>query len=120
MVVAEKKLDYRFQGTWSKETAISTANPLGRALPGHGGRRGGVRFMRHRGIPGHALARGQSIPGTGGERAEVKTWEALALGGRTPGVLARLEAHLGRHPATGAQPGLDGAPAGQGGAACRP
>ena len=32
VVMAEKKLDYRFQeeNVWSEETAISTANPLGK------------------------------------------------------------------------------------------
>jgi hypothetical protein len=35
------------------------------ALPGDGRRRGGVRFARHRRIPGHPVARGQADPAVG-------------------------------------------------------
>ena len=95
VVMAEKKLDYRFQeeNVWSEETAISTANPLGKVpcLVMEGGEavfdsRVIVEYL-------DTLSPvGKLIPGTGRERAEVKTWEALADGVLDAGVLARLEA----------------------------
>ena len=94
VVMAEKKLDYRFQeeNVWSEETAISTANPLGKVpcLVMEGGEavfdsRVIVEYL-------DTLSPvGKLIPGTGRERAEVKTWEALADGVLDAGVLARLE-----------------------------
>ncbi|HRP20275.1 MAG TPA: glutathione S-transferase N-terminal domain-containing protein [Alicycliphilus sp.] len=95
VVMAEKKLDYRFQeeNVWSEEAAISTANPLGKVpcLVMEGGEavfdsRVIVEYL-------DTLSPvGKLIPGTGRERAEVKTWEALADGVLDAGVLARLEA----------------------------
>ena len=95
VVMAEKKLDYRFQeeNVWSEETAISTANPLGKVpcLV----MEGGEAVFDSRVIVAYLDTLspvGKLIPGTGRERAEVKTWEALADGVLDAGVLARLEA----------------------------
>ena len=95
VVMAEKKLDYRFheENVWSDDTAISAANPLGQVpcLVMEGGEavfdsRVIVEYL-------DTLSPvGRLIPGTGRERAEVKTWEALADGVLDAGVLARLEA----------------------------
>ncbi len=95
VVMAEKKLDYRFheENVWSDDTAISAANPLGQVpcLVMEGGEavfdsRVIVEYL-------DTLSPvGRLIPGTGRERAEVKTWEALADGVLDAGVQARLEA----------------------------
>ena len=95
VVMAEKKLDYRFQedNVWSEDTAIHGANPLGKVpcLVMEGGEavfdsRVIVEYL-------DTLSPvGRLIPTTGRERAEVKTWEALADGVLDAGVLARLEA----------------------------
>ena len=95
VVMAEKKLDYRFQedNAWSEDTAIGSANPLGKVpcLVMEGGEavfdsRVIVEYL-------DTLSPvGRLIPTTGRERAEVKTWEALADGVLDAGVLARLEA----------------------------
>ena len=95
VVMAEKKLDYRFQeeNVWSEETAISTANPLGKVpcLVMEGGEavfdsRVIVEYL-------DTLSPvGKLIPALGRERAEVKTWEALADGLLDAAILARLEA----------------------------
>ena len=102
VVMAEKKLDYRFQeeNVWSEETAISTANPLGKVpcLVMEGGEavfdsRVIVEYL-------DTLSPvGKLIPGTGRERAEVKTWEALADGLLDAAILVRLEnTYEGRAP----------------------
>ena len=95
VVMAEKKLDYRFEenNVWSEDTAIAASNPLGKVpcLVMEGGEavfdsRVIVEYL-------DTLSPvGKLIPGTGRERAEVKTWEALADGVLDAGVLARLEA----------------------------
>ncbi|QNP47496.1 glutathione S-transferase N-terminal domain-containing protein [Diaphorobacter aerolatus] len=95
VVMAEKKLDYRFQeeAVWSEETKIGESNPLGKVpcLVMEGGEavfdsRVIVEYL-------DTLSPvGKLIPTSGRERAEVKTWEALADGVLDAGVLARLEA----------------------------
>ena len=95
VVMAEKKLDYRFQAedVWPGNAAISDANPLGKVpcLVMEGGEavfdsRVIVEYL-------DTLSPvGRLIPAQGRERAEVKTWEALADGVLDAGVLARLEA----------------------------
>ncbi|MBS0294263.1 MAG: glutathione S-transferase N-terminal domain-containing protein [Proteobacteria bacterium] len=94
VVMAEKKLDYRFQedNVWSEETAINTSNPLGKVpcLV----MEGGEAMFDSRVIVEYLDTLspvGKLIPGSGRERAEVKTWEALADGVLDAGVLARLE-----------------------------
>lgn len=94
IVMAEKKLDYRFQeeAVWSEDTKISASNPLGKVpcLVMEGGEavfdsRVIVEYL-------DTLSPvGKLIPTSGRERAEVKTWEALADGALDAGVLARME-----------------------------
>jgi hypothetical protein len=77
---------------WAAGTTIGTSNPLGK-VPCRGGSRGrgGFRFARDRGIPDTLSPVGKMIPPPGRERAEVKTWEALADGLLDAAILARLE-----------------------------
>ncbi|GKT00728.1 glutathione S-transferase N-terminal domain-containing protein [Acidovorax sp. SUPP3434] len=94
IVMAEKKLDYRFieEDVWAEGTTIATSNPLGKVpcLVMEGGEavfdsRVIVEYL-------DTLSPvGRLIPTQGRERAEVKTWEALADGVMDAGVLARLE-----------------------------
>lgn len=94
VVMAEKKLDYQFvvEDVWSAGTAIGAANPLGKVpcLVMEGGEavfdsRVIVEYL-------DTLSPvGKLIPPSGRERAEVKTWEALADGILDAGVAARLE-----------------------------
>lgn len=95
IVMAEKKLDYQFvqENVWAEDTTIVTSNPLGKVpcLVMEGGEavfdsRVIVEYL-------DTLSPvGKLIPAQGRERAEVKTWEALADGVMDAGVLARLEA----------------------------
>lgn len=95
VVMAEKKLDYQFilEDVWSADTTIMTSNPLGKVpcLVMEGGEavfdsRVIVEYL-------DTLSPvGKLIPTQGRERAEVKTWEALADGVLDAAVLARLEA----------------------------
>ena len=95
IVMLEKKLDYQIvmQDVWSADTTISSANPLGKVpcLVMEGGEavfdsRVIVEYL-------DALSPvGKLIPAQGRERAEVKTWEALADGVLEAAILARLEA----------------------------
>ena len=95
MVLSEKKLDYQFvtEDVWSAQTQIHTANPLGKVpcLIMEGGEavfdsRVIVEYL-------DTLSPvGKLIPTGGRERAEVKTWEALADGLLDAAILARLEA----------------------------
>ncbi|OSZ71369.1 glutathione S-transferase N-terminal domain-containing protein [Hydrogenophaga sp. IBVHS1] len=94
VVMAEKKLDYHFilEDVWSADTQIGTSNPLGKVpcLVMEGGEavfdsRVIVEYL-------DTLSPvGKLIPTQGRERAEVKTWEALADGLLDAAVLARLE-----------------------------
>ncbi|WP_218241744.1 glutathione S-transferase family protein [Comamonas fluminis] len=95
VVLAEKKLDYQFieENPWEAEQQPGTGNPLGK-----------VPRLVMEGTEAMFDSRviveyldtlspvGKLIPGTGRERAEVKTWEALADGLLDAGGLARLEA----------------------------
>lgn len=94
VVMAEKKLDYQFvlEDVWSADTQIGTSNPLGKVpcLVMEGGEavfdsRVIVEYL-------DTLSPvGKLIPTQGRERAEVKTWEALADGLLDAAILARLE-----------------------------
>lgn len=94
IVMAEKKLDYQFviENVWADDTTISTSNPLGKVpcLVMEGGEavfdsRVIVEYL-------DTLSPvGKLIPAQGRERAEVKTWEALADGLMDAGLLARME-----------------------------
>ena len=95
VVMAEKKLDYQFilEDVWAEGTRISASNPLGKVpcLVMEGGEavfdsRVIVEYL-------DTLSPvGKLIPALGRERAEVKTWEALADGLLDAAILARLEA----------------------------
>jgi glutathione S-transferase len=98
VVMAEKKLDYQFvqEDVWSAETTISESNPLGKVpcLV----MEGGEALFDSRVIVEYLDTLspvGKLIPVVGRERAEVKTWEALADGVLDAAILARLEANWG-------------------------
>ncbi len=94
VVMAEKKLDYQLilDDVWSDDTQIMTSNPLGK-----------VPCLIMEGAEAVFDSRviveyvdtlspvGKLIPTQGRERAEVKTWEALADGVLDAAVLARME-----------------------------
>jgi glutathione S-transferase len=95
IVMAEKKLDYQFvtEDVWAADTTISQANPLGKVpcLV----MEGGEALFDSRVIVEYVDTLspvGKLIPDRGRERAEVKTWEALADGLLDAAILARLEA----------------------------
>ncbi|TFZ01988.1 glutathione S-transferase C-terminal domain-containing protein [Ramlibacter humi] len=111
VVMAEKKLDYQFvqEDVWSAETTIAESNPLGKVpcLVMEGGEalfdsRVVVEYL-------DTLSPvGKLIPAVGRERAEVKTWEALADGVCDAAILARLEANwAGRTKAQRSQAWID-------------
>ncbi len=95
IVMAEKKLDYQMvlEDVWAATTTIHSSNPLGKVpcLVMEGGEavfdsRVIVEYL-------DTLSPvGKLIPTQGRERAEVKTWEALADGLVDAAILARLEA----------------------------
>ncbi len=95
VVLAEKKLDYQLvlENVWADDTTISTTNPLGKVpcLVMEGGdviydSRAIVEYL-------DTLSPvGRLIPASGRERADVRTWEALADGVLDAAILARLEA----------------------------
>lgn len=96
IVMAEKKLDYEFvlEDVWAAETTIAQSNPLGKVpcLV----MEGGEALFDSRVIVEYLDTLspvGKLIPPVGRERAEVKTWEALADGVLDAAVLARLEAN---------------------------
>lgn len=95
IVLAEKKLDYRFQldNPWSPDNVVSDANPLGKVpcLV----MEGGEAVFDSRVIVEYVDTLspvGRLIPEKGRERAEVRTWEALADGLMDAAILARMEA----------------------------
>ena len=111
IVMAEKKLDYQFvqENVWADDTTIAKSNPLGKVpcLVMEGGEavfdsRVIVEYL-------DTLSPvGKLIPAQGRERAEVKTWEALADGLLDAAILVRLENTFeGRPPAQRSQPWID-------------
>ena len=111
VVMAEKKLDYRFveDNVWADDTTIAAANPLGKVpcLVMDGGdamfdSRVIVEYL-------DTLSPvGKLIPASGRERAEVKTWEALADGMLDAAILVRLErTFVGRSEAQRSQAWMD-------------
>ena len=111
VVMAEKKLDYTFvsEDVWSADTTISESNPLGK-----------VPCLIMEGAEALFDSRviveyldtlspvGKLIPPVGRERAEIKTWEALADGLMDAAILARLEATwIGRTKAQRSQAWID-------------
>ena len=95
IVLAEKRLDYQFvtEDVWAATTQIGASNPLGKVpcLVTEG-----AEAMFDSRVIAEYLDTlspvGKLIPGPGRERAEVKTWEALADGLMDAAILARLEA----------------------------
>ena len=95
IVMAEKKLDYQYviNNVWAADSNIAESNPLGK-----------VPCLIMEGAEALFDSRviveyldtlspvGKLIPTVGRERAEVKTWEALADGLLDAALLARLEA----------------------------
>lgn len=111
IVMAEKKLDYRFveENVWATDTSISIDNPLGK-----------VPCLVMDGVDAMFDSRviveyldtlspvGKLIPQSGRERAEVKTWEALADGLLDAAILVRLErTYAGRTDAQRSQQWID-------------
>lgn len=95
IVLAEKKLDYQYikENPWVPETTVGASNPLGKVpclvLEG------GEALFDSRVIVEYLDTLspvGKLIPPNGRERAEVKTWEALADGVLDAALAARLEA----------------------------
>jgi glutathione S-transferase len=96
IVMAEKKLDYEFlsEDVWADDSTITQSNPLGKVpcLV----MEGGEALFDSRVIVEYLDTLspvGKLIPAMGRERAEVKTWEALADGVLDAAILARLENH---------------------------
>ncbi len=95
IVMAEKKLDYDFvtEDVWSADTTITQSNPLGKVPCLI--MEAGEALFDSRVIVEYLDTLspvGKLIPSTGRDRAEVKTWEALADGLMDAAILARLEA----------------------------
>jgi glutathione S-transferase len=93
VVMAEKKLDYQFvlEDVWASN-AIVASNPLGKVPCLI--MEGGEAVFDSRVIVEYVDALspvGKLIPGSGRERAEVRTWEALADGVMDAALLVRLE-----------------------------
>jgi glutathione S-transferase len=95
IVLAEKKLEYKFivEDPWSDPATLNAANPLGKVpcllLEG------GDTLFDSRVIVEYVDTLspvGRLIPEKGRERAEVRTWEALADGLLDAAVAARIEA----------------------------
>jgi len=95
VVMAEKKLDYDYvlADVWADQTTISLSNPLGKVpcLVMEGGEAIFDSRVIVEYVDGLSPV-GKLIPPQGRERAEVKTWEALADGVLDAAILARLEA----------------------------
>ena len=94
IVMAEKKLDYDYvlEDVWADETTIGLTNPLAKVPCLI--MEGGEAIFDSRVIVEYfdtLSPVGKLIPSSGRERAEVKTWEALADGVLDAAVLARLE-----------------------------
>ncbi len=94
IVLAEKKLDYKFEveDVWAADTTIATSNPLGKVpcLV----MEGGEAVFDSRVIVEYVDTLspvGKLIPLSGRERVEVRTWEALADGLLDAAILARME-----------------------------
>lgn len=111
VVLAEKKLDYRIEllDVWADRTTIATVNPLGKVpclvLDD------GAALVDSRVIVEYLDTLspvGKLIPGVGRERAEVRTWEAIADGVLDAAVLVRMEnVFAGRTPEQRSQAWID-------------
>lgn len=111
IVMAEKKLDYSFvtDDVWATGTTIGQSNPLGK-VPCLIMEAGEALFDSRVIVEYLDILSpvGRLIPASGRERAEVKTWEALADGLLDASILARLEATWkGRTPEQRSQAWID-------------
>jgi glutathione S-transferase len=97
IVMAEKRLDYEFmlEDVWAADSTITQSNPLSKVpclvLDG------GEAVFDSRVIVEYLDTLspvGKLIPPNGRERAEVKTWEALADGVCDAAILIRQEKHM--------------------------
>ncbi len=111
IVMVEKKLDYVFvpEDVWAAQSTITDTNPLGKVpcLV----MEAGEALFDSRVIVEYLDTLspvGKLIPTVGRERAEIKTWEALADGILDAAILARLEATwVGRSAAERSQAWID-------------
>ena len=111
IVMVEKKLDYVLvpEDVWSAQSTITETNPLGKVpcLV----MEAGEALFDSRVIVEYLDTLspvGKLIPTVGRERAEIKTWEALADGVLDAAILARLEATwTGRSQAERSQAWID-------------
>ena len=111
VVLAEKKLDYRLDlvDVWADKDAIAAVNPLGKVpclvLDD------GAALVDSRVIAEYLDTLspvGKLLPGVGRERAEVRSWEAMADGVLDAAVLVRLEnVFAGRTPEQRSQAWID-------------
>ena len=111
VVLAEKKLDYRLElvDVWADKGTIAAVNPLGKVpclvLDD------GAALVDSRVIAEYLDTLspvGKLIPGVGRERAEVRSWEAMADGVLDAAVLVRLEnVFAGRTPEQRSQAWID-------------
>lgn len=92
--MAEKKLDFQLvlEDVWAADTTIAAANPLGKVpclvMEGNEALYDSRVIVEYLDTLSPV---GKLIPSQGRERAEVKTWEALADGLLDASILARLE-----------------------------
>jgi glutathione S-transferase len=95
VVMAEKRLDYQFviEDVWSADTTIASSNPLGKVpcliMDGSEAMFDSRVIVEYLDTLSPV---GKLIPQQSRERAEVKTWEALADGVMDAGLLLRMEA----------------------------
>ncbi len=95
VVLAEKKLDYKLvvENPWQADSPVAAANPLGKVpclvMDGQDAVFDSRVIVEYLDTLSPV---GKLIPPQGRERAEVKTWEALADGLLDAAILARLEA----------------------------
>lgn len=94
VVMAEKRLDYALvlDNVWAEGTAIAASNPLGKVpclvMEGSDAMFDSRVIVEYLDTLSPV---GKLIPQQGRERAEVKTWEALADGVLDAAILVRLE-----------------------------
>ena len=95
VVLAEKRLEYQFviEDVWAADSTISTSNPLGKVpcliMDGSEAMFDSRVIVEYLDTLSPV---GKLIPAQSRERAEVKTWEALADGVMDAGIAWRLEA----------------------------
>ena len=111
VVMAEKKLDYQFveDNVWADDSSIAASNPLGKVpclvMDGADAMFDSRVIVEYLDTLSPV---GKLIPASGRERAEVKTWEALADGLLDAAILVRLErTFVGRSEAQRSQAWID-------------